>query len=57
MEVLTVLTGSLLPARDGALIEAEGRDDGLRGTAVSERGGNDGKQQISLRFCLDIAEE
>ena len=34
--MLTVLTGSPLPARDGALVEAEDRDDGSRGTAVSE---------------------
>ena len=53
MEVLAVPAGPLLPARDGAFVEAEGGDDGLHGAAVAEQSGHGGDR---LRRGLQAVE-
>jgi hypothetical protein len=44
LELLAMLAGTPQPGRYGALIDAEGRDDGLERTAVAQQGKDDGHQ-------------
>src|SRR5262249_18968042 len=44
VEALGVLAGLLLPGGDRAFVQAEGGDDGLKGTAVGEQGQDQGGQ-------------
>ena len=50
MEALAVSAGPVLPVGDGALVEAEGGDDGLDRAAVAEQG-DDADDQSAGFLC------